>query len=88
MTGFFDIVATATTAIGQMRNMDPVPAGPLSDAIFEAFRVFVRVHQDLLNIIIGKAGFLTRVPIVGPPVAAVLRQVERVVDVRISYSFF
>jgi hypothetical protein len=44
-------------------------------------RQFVRVHQALLNILIGKAGLLQQVPLVGPPVAAVLRQVESVVDV-------
>ena len=42
---------------------------------------FVRVHQDLLNILIGKSGILTKVPLIGPPVATVLRQVEGVVDV-------
>lgn len=28
---------------------------------------FVRVHQELLNILIGKAGLITSVPLVGPP---------------------
>jgi len=64
-----------------MRNMPPVPAGNPSDIIFEAFREFVRVHQQLLNILIGKTGFLTRIPIVGAPVAEILRRVEAVVDV-------
>jgi hypothetical protein len=41
---------------------------------------FVRVHQVLLNILIGKAGLFNTVPIIGQPVAAVLRQVESVVD--------
>ncbi len=30
---------------------------------------------------IGKAGLLTKVPFIGPPVAAALRQLEGVVDV-------
>ena len=64
-----------------MQGMAPVPAGQPSDAIFEAFREFVRVHQALLNILIGKAGLLQNLPFVGPPVAAVLRQIENVVDV-------
>lgn len=42
---------------------------------------FVRAHQILLNILIGKAGILTNVPFIGPPVATVLRSVEGVVDV-------
>lgn len=38
ITGFTDIVSTATTAITQMHNMPPVPAGAQSTAVFEAFR--------------------------------------------------
>ncbi|KAK2053169.1 hypothetical protein LY76DRAFT_582239 [Colletotrichum caudatum] len=78
--GFSEIVTIATTAIPAMQAMPPVPAGPQSDAIFEAFREFVRVHQVLLNILIGKAGLFSTVPLVGQPVAAVLRQIETVVD--------
>lgn len=44
---------------------------------------FVRVHQALLNILIGKAGLFSTVPFIGAPVAAVLRQIEGVVDVSI-----
>lgn len=61
--------------------MADVPAGPQSDAIFDAFREFVRVHQVLLNILIGKAGLFNTVPLVGAPVASVLRAVESIVDV-------
>jgi hypothetical protein len=42
---------------------------------------FVRVHQVLLNILIGKAGLFQTVPLIGQPVSAILRQVEGVVDV-------
>ncbi|KAJ4331154.1 hypothetical protein N0V87_009382 [Didymella glomerata] len=80
ITGFVDIVSTATTAIAQMQGMAPVPAGQPSDDIFNAFREFVRVHQALLNILIGKAGLFQTVPFIGQPVAAVLRQIENVVD--------
>ncbi|EEY18874.1 UVI-1h [Verticillium alfalfae VaMs.102] len=80
ITGFTDIVSTATVAISQMQGMAGVPAGPPSDAIFDAFREFVRVHQVLLNILIGKAGLFNTVPIIGQPVAAVLRSIEEVVD--------
>lgn len=54
-------------------------------AIFDAFREFVRVHQVLLNILIGKAGLFNTVPFIGAPVAAVLRQIEGVVDVSAEY---
>ncbi|KAH7319089.1 hypothetical protein BKA65DRAFT_569262 [Rhexocercosporidium sp. MPI-PUGE-AT-0058] len=78
--GFTDIVTTTTTALAQMNGMDPVPAGAQSDAIFDAFREFVRVHQVLLNILIGKAGLFSTVPLIGGPVAAALREVENIVD--------
>lgn len=68
--------------MAQMTGMEPVPAGEPADAIFDAFREFVRVHQALLNILIGKSGLVTSLPFVGPPVAAVLRQIESIVDVR------
>jgi len=70
-----------------MQRNPQYPPGPDSDSIFEAFREFVRVHQALLNILIGKAGILQHVPFVGAPVAAVLRQLESVVDVCILEFF-
>ncbi|ERF70310.1 hypothetical protein EPUS_06351 [Endocarpon pusillum Z07020] len=51
-----------------------------AQAIADAFRDFVRVHQVLLNILIGKAGLFQTVPFIGAPIAAVLRQVENIVD--------
>ncbi len=42
---------------------------------------FVTVHQQLLNIIIGNAGLLNDIPLIGAPVAQVLRSLEGVVDV-------
>ncbi|KAK3328056.1 UVI-1 [Cercophora scortea] len=80
IAGFSDIVSTTTTAITQMQGSSPVPAGADADAIADAFREFVRVHQVLLNILIGKAGLFSTVPFIGQPVASALRQVESVVD--------
>ncbi|KAI8289985.1 hypothetical protein K4K60_007232 [Colletotrichum sp. SAR11_57] len=78
--GFTDIVSTATTALSQMQGMAAIPPGANSDAIIEAFRGFVRVHQALLEILIGKAGLFSTVPFIGQPIAAVLRQIEAIVD--------
>ncbi|KXJ88665.1 hypothetical protein Micbo1qcDRAFT_213775 [Microdochium bolleyi] len=80
IAGFVDIVSTATTAIAQMDGTAPITNPADGTAIFEAFREFVRVHQALLNILIGKAGLFNTVPFVGQPIAAVLRQIENVVD--------
>ncbi|KAI1351247.1 UVI-1 [Xylaria sp. FL0043] len=78
--GFTQIVTTATAAIGQLDGTKPITADADATAVFDAFREFVRVHQALLNILIGKAGILEQVPVVGRPVATVLRRVENVVD--------
>jgi hypothetical protein len=56
-------------------------------ADFTFLQQFVRVHQTLLNILIGKAGLFETVPFIGAPVGAVLRQVESVVDVSYMSSF-
>ncbi|TLD22376.1 hypothetical protein PspLS_07750 [Pyricularia sp. CBS 133598] len=80
IAGFTDIISTVTTSIAQMQGSAPVTAEADATAIFDAFREFVRVHQALLNILIGKAGLFNTVPIIGQPVAAVLRQLESVVD--------
>ncbi len=42
---------------------------------------FVRVHQELLNIMIGKSNLLDQIPFIGGPIASVLRSIESVVDV-------
>ncbi len=47
-----------------------------------------RVFQALLNILIGKAGILEQVPLVGGPVAAVLRSVEAIIDVSLPFTPF
>ncbi|KAI0542708.1 UVI-1 [Xylaria digitata] len=80
IAGFTEIVTTATVLISQLDGTQQVTSQADADLIFNAFRAFVRVHQELLNILIGKAGILTKVPVIGQPVAAVLRQVEGVVD--------
>lgn len=46
------------------------------------------VHQELLNIFIGKAGLLNTVPLVGKPVASVIHAVEGVVDVSPPFILF
>ncbi|KAI0503010.1 UVI-1 [Xylaria bambusicola] len=78
--GLTEIVTTASVTIAQLDGTSPITAEADATLIFNAFRAFVRVHQALLNILIGKAGIITSVPVVGQPIAAVLRQVEGVVD--------
>ncbi|KAI0912218.1 UVI-1 [Ustulina deusta] len=80
IAGFTQIVTVVGATITSMDGTQPVSSQADADLIFNAFRGFVRVHQQLLNILIGKSGILTSIPLVGQPVAAVLRQVEGVVD--------
>ncbi|KAJ2995715.1 hypothetical protein NUW58_g1194 [Xylaria curta] len=95
IAGFADIVSTAQALIAQFPGTGPIQKredenrehardlmarGPDADLVFGAFREFVRVHQALLNILIGKAGILSKVPVIGQPVATALRGVEGVVD--------
>ncbi|PQE06983.1 UVI-1 protein [Rutstroemia sp. NJR-2017a BBW] len=80
IAGFTDLVSTALTDIEAMQDTAQITGAADSTAIANAFREFVRVHQVLLNILIGKAGLFQTVPFIGQPIAAVLRQVENVVD--------
>ncbi|KAI1755839.1 UVI-1 [Xylaria castorea] len=80
ITGFTQIVTAATNTISQFQDTPPITNAADATLVFDAFRSFVRVHQELLNILIGKAGILEQVPFIGPPVASVLRGVESVVD--------
>ncbi|EGX45401.1 hypothetical protein AOL_s00170g108 [Orbilia oligospora ATCC 24927] len=80
IAGFTEIVTITSTAITQMQGSAVITNPTDAKAIADAFRKFVEVHQVLLNILIGKAGLFNTVPIIGTPVAAVLRSLEAVVD--------
>lgn len=80
--GFTDIVATATVDISAMSAGPKAKyVGADATAIGDAFRAFVKIHQELLNVLIGNGGSITRIPFVGASVAAVLRSIEGIVDV-------
>ncbi|KAI9858239.1 MAG: hypothetical protein M1824_004409 [Vezdaea acicularis] len=76
-----DIITTVTTTITALAGTSPFTVKSDEDAIVKSLTTFVQVHQALLNILIGKAGLVPNLlPFVGPPLAAVLRQLESVVD--------
>jgi hypothetical protein len=77
--GFADIVATATTALSAMQGTPNLSSSDCK-LVADAFREFVRVHQILLNILIGKAGLFSAVPLIGAPVSQALRAIEGIVD--------
>ena len=62
-------------------DSSPKYAGSEAPAIADAFRVFFAALHDLLSVVIGKAGFLTQIPFIGPPISSVLSSIEGVVKV-------
>ncbi|KAK3896605.1 hypothetical protein C8A05DRAFT_48406 [Staphylotrichum tortipilum] len=83
IAGFSDIISAFTTLTAQLNDASPITTRDVTDegtTIFNAFHKLAGVQQDLVNTLIGKAGIVSNVPVVGAPVAAVLRAVEGVVD--------
>ncbi|KAI0333179.1 hypothetical protein GY45DRAFT_354207 [Cubamyces sp. BRFM 1775] len=81
LTQIGQTVTTLTQQISQeiaQGNCQPFPDDVAEDVV-DAFVVFVMVHQDLLDTIIGKHGILQYTPF-GPPIAAALRSLEAIVD--------
>ncbi|KAM3068826.1 hypothetical protein ACMFMG_010991 [Clarireedia jacksonii] len=77
--GFTGIITIASNDITAMQT---TPIGDLTVAgqtdVCDAFRDFVKVHQNLLSVLISKSGILTQLG--GGPIAEVLRSLEEVVD--------
>ncbi|KAK8169761.1 hypothetical protein IWX90DRAFT_383186, partial [Phyllosticta citrichinensis] len=82
LRGLREVISTLTPAVPRITVLPPFPPGCDTDAIVVALTSFVRVHQALLNIIIGRSGLLEtrQFNTVGSTIAAVLRGVEGVVD--------
>jgi len=77
--GLANIAQDGTNALQGIQGTGELANGQQTN-VFNAFRDFVTVHQELLSILIGKAGILQDIPFVGGPVASVLRTIESVVD--------
>lgn len=78
--GFANIVSAITTDITTLGSVQIFNVQCDETAIVIALTEFVKVHQALLNIVIGKGQLLSKVPIAGVAVAAALRALEGVVD--------
>ncbi len=79
ISGLKDIYSTATgiaSTLGKNTFKDEA-----AYEIATAFKVQVRVMEDLVRTLTGKKGLLALVPSVGAPVATALRKVESAVDV-------
>lgn len=68
-SGLRDVVTTLTISIPRITVLPPFDPGDASDAIVIALISFVRVHQALLNILIGRAGLLSDFPFADADVA-------------------
>ncbi|ATY62494.1 hypothetical protein A9K55_008922 [Cordyceps militaris] len=77
IAGFQDIANSANALTAEIGTQGESKEGA---TVATSFRDFVRVSQATLNILIGKAGILQKVPVVGEPVASSLRSVEGAVD--------
>ncbi|KAJ5151629.1 hypothetical protein N7492_009924 [Penicillium capsulatum] len=73
------IAEEPTQVLGRKRQNPPPYTDDEQNQVCGAFREFVRVHQALLNTVIGKHGLLSLTPFT-KPVAAVLRTLEGGVD--------
>ncbi|ETS74734.1 hypothetical protein PFICI_13218 [Pestalotiopsis fici W106-1] len=80
INGFRDIIQTATDDFSDMKGTAAITEAADQDSIYDAFRDFVRAHQEVLNTLTGKAALFSTVPFIGQPLAAVLRQDESVLD--------
>ncbi|RSL45086.1 hypothetical protein CEP54_014414 [Fusarium duplospermum] len=81
VNNFKDIISTVTGAISMLGDLPNDPNFPEAGQtdICDAFREFVKVHQALLNVVIGKDSLLSSTP-VASILAAVLRALESGVD--------
>ncbi|KAB2569120.1 hypothetical protein DBV05_g12203 [Lasiodiplodia theobromae] len=68
-SGLRDVVTTLTISIPRITVLPPFDPGDASDAIVIALISFVRVHQALLNILIGRAGLISNFPFADADVA-------------------
>ncbi|KAG6552782.1 hypothetical protein Mapa_005730 [Marchantia paleacea] len=79
-TGFTTIIQKVSEGIVRV---DRVTSGPLPDAdaqlVVDALTTFVKVHQALLNVVIGKHGIVTMVPFF-EPIRLALVSLEAVID--------
>jgi hypothetical protein len=81
ISGLTDIVITSTKLTAEITADTTTYKGSEATAIAGAFNSFVKALHSLLSILIGKASFLNQVPLIGPPVAAILKSIEGVVQV-------
>ncbi|KAL1392040.1 hypothetical protein HDK64DRAFT_334961 [Phyllosticta capitalensis] len=62
LSGLRSVTTTLTISVPRIAVLNPFPPGCDTDAIVVALTGFVRVHQALLNIIIGRSGLLENSP--------------------------
>ncbi|KAK3949286.1 hypothetical protein QBC32DRAFT_220085 [Pseudoneurospora amorphoporcata] len=84
IAGYSDIVTTATTVISQTPGTKP-SFGESCDTVTDSYLTFTSTNVETLNILIGKAEILDRVPVIGPPISSVLRHVEGVYDTLVIF---
>lgn len=84
--GFSDITTTGSSYLMSWPGVETVSDSKDAAAIAEAYATYVKVSQELLNILIGKSGVSPDLSMISPPVRSVLIQYEAVVDVRCHFQ--
>ncbi|KAI0174425.1 hypothetical protein BJ166DRAFT_492946 [Pestalotiopsis sp. NC0098] len=78
--GLTDLSTAATVATAQIQGTHVASDSVDIEAIEDAFRSLVGADEDLLNVMIARAGLLRTVPVAGAPIASLLRPIEGVVN--------
>ncbi|KAK3295197.1 uncharacterized protein B0H64DRAFT_394573 [Chaetomium fimeti] len=82
LEGFAEMTSTTNDADAELEGSSPIPDGEEADDVFYALRDFVRRHQVLSNILMGKASELQETPSAGPPM------VDAVGKLKLAYEAF
>ncbi|OBT81767.1 hypothetical protein VE02_09398 [Pseudogymnoascus sp. 03VT05] len=80
LSGFTDQIKNGNTLIELLKDGPTGLTQADENLIFDAYKEFASAEKSTQTILIGKADVVRNVQIVGPPVAAVLRQLEGVID--------
>ncbi len=80
ISGFTEIITITDTSIAQLSGTPRITTSADATAVANAYRTYATVTQNLLNILITKAGLFNAMPLIGQPVTDVLRALKSRVD--------
>jgi len=78
--GFANIVTSANDLVNRLDGSTPVAVDADATTVSDAFKEFSFQHVTLINLLIARSGLFNTLPIIGAPVADVLRNIEDATD--------